>query len=143
MATLTWKPFWNSMVYFHTKKVSWTADTIKLAICSSALTVDAANNTLWSGISSTEVGGTGYTAGGSQLAGCTCTVSGSVMALKATDLTTGSCTFTNGSVCIIYESTGGSLLFYGKSDGPISPNNAPVTVTFNASGIYTITAPAA
>lgn len=63
MADLVYNRFLANLL---NKEIDFEADTIKMAILSSSYTPAKTHNT-WSDVSSNEVSGTGYTAGGKQV----------------------------------------------------------------------------
>lgn len=127
------------------KKIAFGADTFKLALINntSAPTAAAATPT-WSDFSANEVSGTGYTAGGYSLTGATWTEAAGV----ATFDDTGNVTWSQNGAGpttiywgILYSdtSTNDDCVCYIDMGGPVSLVDGDVSVTWNASGIFTVT----
>lgn len=127
------------------KKVAIGADTFKLALIDDTTAPTAADATpTWADYSGNEVSGTGYTAGGASLSGVTWTEAGGV----ATFDDTGNVTWSqNGAgptdiyYAILYSdtSTNDDAVCFVDMGGPVSLVDGDVSVTWNASGILTVT----
>jgi hypothetical protein len=136
---------WRDIVADPTRAAA-IAGTLKLAIVTSAYTVDQAAHDFFADITN-EVTGTGYTAGGNACASPTWTgPDGSgVLTFDASDPATWSQNasgFSNGRRAILYYDTGTAatsrLVGYSNDFGADAGNVAgDFSVTFSASGIYT------
>ena len=136
---------WRDIVADPTRAAA-VAGTLKLAFVTATYTVDQNVHDFFDDITN-EVTGTGYTAGGNACATPTWTgPDGSgVLTFDAADPATWSqngAGFTNARKAILYYDTGTSstsrLVGYSNDFGADVGNVAgDVTVTFNASGIYT------
>lgn len=101
----------------------------------------------WSDVSATEFStGGNYTAGGQALSSVTTNRSGATVTFDAADLTWSNVTLSAAKYLIVTLRAGGSLvggdLLLGyvelESGGTVSPSAAALTVTWNASGLFTI-----
>lgn len=136
---------WREIVADPTRSAA-IAGTLKMAIVTSAYTVDQALHDFFNDITN-EVTGTNYTAGGNACASPTWTDGGAggTMTFDASDPATWSqhaSGFSNGRRAILYYDTGtGStsrLVGYSADFGADSGNVAgDFSVTFDAAGIYT------
>lgn len=126
------------------KEVDWDTDTIKVALLSNSYTPDQDTHDYFNDVSSFEVSGTGYTAGGNTLASKTITYdSGSnVITLDAADTTWSSSTIT-ARYAVVYASTGtassSALIGYVDFGSDQSSSNGNFTITWDATGIVRIT----
>jgi hypothetical protein len=136
---------WRDIVADPTRAAA-IAGTLKLAIVTSAYTVDQGAHDFFNDITN-EVSGTGYTAGGNACASPTWTgPDGSgTLTFDASDPATwgqNASGFSNGRRAILYYDTGTAatsrLVGYSNDFGADAGNVAgDFSVTFNASGIYT------
>lgn len=120
--------------------------TLKVAIVTSSYTPNQNTHDFWDDVSTNEVSGTGYTAGGNALASPTISMDGSGnVTLDADDPSTWSqdgSGFSNGRRYIVYydTSTGSTsrLVAYSNDAGADFGNVAgDLTLAVNASGLYT------
>ena len=124
-------------------EIDFNSDTIKAAICTSSYTPDQDAHDYFNDVTN-EVTGTGYTAGGATLTGCTVTYDSGTNTLKldADDVTWAPSDITGRKV-VIYKSTGTAstspLLVCIESDADIISSGAAWTLSFNAAGIATVT----
>jgi hypothetical protein len=123
----------------------FTSDTLKLALIDDSLAPTAADATpAWGDYSANEVSGTGYTAGGKELTGVTFTEASGVATLDDTGNVTWS---QNGAgptdiyYAVLYNDDAASdqAICFIDMGGPVSLQDGDVTVTWNASGILTVT----
>jgi len=123
----------------------FTSDTLKLALIDDSLAPTAADATpAWGDYSANEVSGTGYTAGGKELTGVTFTEASGVATLDDTGNVTWS---QNGAgptdiyYAVLYNDDAASdqAICFIDMGGPVSLVDGDVTVTWNASGILTVT----
>lgn len=118
-----------------TDKYDWVNDTIKVAILSSAATINQDTNEYWSDLVANEITGTGYAAGGITLASKTLTydAASNTTRLKAADITWTAVTFTNGRYAIIYKSTGTNTTSHLLGWVDFGANQSPAAVDFTIS----------
>lgn len=128
------------------KKANLTTDTLKVMLLS-AYTVGSTQDTAQylSDVLAvaTEATGTGYTAGGQALSSVTWTASGHVYTLDAADTVWTSSTIT-AAYAVIYDSTPGTnatnpVIGYLDFGASIPSTSGSYTITWNASGILTVT----
>lgn len=123
--------------------VDFDGGTIKCALCTSSYTPDQDAHDYFNDISS-EVSGTGYTAGGATLANCAITYTGATNTVKidADDVSWATSTIT-ARYAIIYVSTGTAatspLLLYVDFGQDYTTTGATFTITWSSSGIATLT----
>lgn len=137
---------WRDIVADPTRSAA-ISGTLKMAIVTGSYTPDQNAHDFWNDASANEVSGTGYTAGGNACASPTWSgPDGSgVLTFDASDPATWSQNasgFSNGRRAILYYDTGTSstsrLVGYSDNFGADSGNVAgDLSITFNASGIYT------
>jgi len=124
---------------------NFSSDTLKLGLVDDTLTPTAADGTpTWSDYSANEVGtGGGYTADGITLASVSWSETGGVGTLDAADvsLTQNASGFTDAYWAILYNDSAGSdeAIAFVDLGGPVSEQDGPVAINWNASGILTIT----
>lgn len=117
------------------------SDTFKIMLLTSSYT-PAATHTVLADVSGNEITGTGYTAGGATLASVTWTSASGTTTFDAADVTWSNATFTC-RYAVIYKS--------GTANARVNPlvkvfdfttdkscSNGPFTISFNASGILTL-----
>ena len=120
-------------------------DVLKVGIVDVTITPTAADATpTWSDYSANEVATTGgYVAGGVTVANNTYTESAGVGTLDGDDISIvqNASGFTDGYWGILYNSTNVSGMAIGFVDlgGPVSEVAGPMSITWNASGILTVT----
>ena len=123
----------------------FSSDTLKLALVDDTITPAADDGTpVWGDYSANEVSGTNYTAGGATLSGVTYTEAAGVATLDDTGNVTWSqhaAGFTDAYWAILYNDDAASDQAIGFIDlaGPVSLVDGDVNVTWNASGIITVT----
>lgn len=127
-----------------TKKIDTSADTFKIMLCTSSYTPNQDTHQFKSDVTN-EVTGTGYTAGGATLANFAATYDGASNTVKidADDASWSSSTIT-ARYAVIYDSTPGTdatrpLLCYIDFGADVSTTAGTLSITFNASGIATVT----
>lgn len=119
--------------------ISWTADTIKVALLTSSYTPNQATDHVWSDISANEVSGTGYTAGGATLTTPTQGVTSHVLKLTGDNSAWTSSTITARYAAIYDTSVSNKLLGYVDFGGNVASTAATFTIAWDAGGIFTIT----
>lgn len=128
-----------------TESHNWSSDTLKLGLVDDTLTPTAADTTpTWSDYSANEVStGGGYAAGGVPLSGVTWTEADGVATLDDTgnvSITQDAGGFTDAYWGILYNDTSATDQAIGFLDlgGPVSEAAGDITITWNPSGILTI-----
>jgi len=138
------KLYGNFILKALNKEVDFDTDTIKVALVSSSYTPDQDAHDYFNDVSTYEVSGTGYTAGGNTLASKTATYdsANNVIVLDAADTTWASSTIT-ARYAIVYDSTGTSstsaLIGYVDFGSDQSSTNGNFTITWDSTGIVRIT----
>lgn len=138
------KLYGNFLLKALNKEVDFDTDTIKVALVSSSYTPDQDAHDYLNDVSTYEVSGTGYTAGGNTLASKTATYdsANNVIVLDAADTTWASSTIT-ARYAVIYDSTGTSstspLIGYVDFGSDQSSTNGNFTITWDSTGIVRIT----
>lgn len=127
------------------KEVDWDTDTIKVALLSSGYTPDQDTHDYFDDVSTYEVTGTGYSAGGETLASKTSTYDSgtNVITLDAADVTWSSSTIT-ARYAVVYDASGGSsstnpLIGYVDFGSDQSSSNGNFTIAWDATGIVRVT----
>jgi hypothetical protein len=147
MAAGTFTPYSAAVEAIAKALLDLDGSTIVATLHSSSYTPSVNADDTWSDVSATELSTAGgYTAGGQSLASITVTRSGAVVTFDAADVTWSSVTLT-AKYLVLTKRAGGSLtgtdLLLGyvelESGGTVSPSGANLVVTWNASGIFTIT----
>jgi hypothetical protein len=138
------KLYGNFLLKALNKEVDFDSDTIKVALLSSSYTPDQDAHDYFNDVSTYEVSGTGYTAGGNTLASKTATYdsANNVIVLDAADTTWASSTIT-ARYAVVYDSTGTSstsaLIGYVDFGSDQSSTNGNFTITWDSTGIVRIT----
>jgi len=138
------KLYGNFLLKALNKEVDFDSDTIKVALLSSSYTPDQDAHDYFNDVSTYEVTGTGYTAGGATLASKTATYDSStnVIVLDAADVTWSSSTIT-ARYAVVYDSTGtastSALIGYVDFGSDQSSTNGNFTITWDSTGIVRIT----
>lgn len=127
-----------------TKKIDLSADTIKVALCTSAYSVDQDAHDFFDDITN-EVSGTGYTAGGATLGSPTLSYTGATntFALDGADVSWPSSTIT-ARYAVIYDATPGTnatrpLLMYLDFGADVSTTAGTLNITWDAAGLCSVT----
>jgi hypothetical protein len=125
------------------KEVDFDSDNIKVALLSSSYTPNQTTHGYFSDVSTYEVSGTGYTAGGQALANKTKTVSGNTLVLDADDTTWAASTIT-ARYAVVYDSSGGTaatnaLIGYIDLVTDQASNNGNFVIQWDATGIVRLT----
>ncbi|MRH86008.1 hypothetical protein GFY24_00760 [Nocardia sp. SYP-A9097] len=126
------------------KEIDLDSDTLKVMLCTSSYTPDQDAHQYKSSVTS-EITGTGYTAGGLALTSVVVSYTGAtnVLALSAANTQWTGATFTARNA-VLYDSTPASdsvrpLIGYILFDADISVTGSTFTITWDSSGIATIT----
>jgi hypothetical protein len=138
------KLYGNFLLKALNKEVDFDTDTIKVALVSSSYTPDQDAHDYFNDVSTYEVSGTGYTAGGNTLGSKTATYDSAtnVIVLDAADTTWSSSTIT-ARYAVVYDSTGTAstspLIGYVDFGSDQSSTNGNFTITWDSTGIVRIT----
>jgi hypothetical protein len=138
------KLYGNFLLKALNKEVDFDSDTIKVALLSSSYTPDQDAHDYLNDVSTYEVTGTGYTAGGNTLGSKTATYdsANNVVVLDAADTTWSSSTIT-ARYAVVYGSTGTAstspLIGYVDFGSDQSSTNGNFTITWDSTGIVRIT----
>jgi len=141
----TTKTYGSLITKAFNKEVDWDTDTIKVALVSSSYTPNQDSDDYWDDVSSYEVSGTGYTAGGATLGSKTVgyTSGTNVTKFDAADVSWTSSIIT-ARYAVVYLSTGSSstsvLIAYVDFGSDQSSSSGTFSITWSASGIFTTTA---
>ena len=124
------------------KEVDLLTDTLKVALVTSSYTPDQDAHDYWADVSANEASGTGYTAGGATLGSTTFTYDdgSNKWTFDGADVSWSSSTIT-ARYAVIYDDTATSknLIAYVDFGTDQSSSAGTFTVSWNASGIFTIT----
>ena len=127
------------------KEVDWDSDTIKVALLTSSYTPNQDTHDYFDDVSTYEVSGTGYTAGGQTLGSKTVTYDAAtnVIVLDAADTTWTSSTIT-ARYAVVYDDSGATagakaLIGYVDFSSDQSSTSGNFTITWDATGIVRIT----
>jgi hypothetical protein len=138
------KFYGNAFVSAFNKEIDFNSDTIKVMLCSSAYTPDQDAHAYKSSVTS-EVSGTGYTAGGATLVTPTITYTAAtnVFKLDANDVSWASATIT-ARYAVIYDSTPATdatrpLIAYVDFGADVTATAGTFSITWDAAGIATVT----
>lgn len=141
----TTKTYGSLIAKAFNKEVDWDSDTIKVALLSSSYTPNQDSDDYWNDVSSYEVTGTGYTAGGATLANksLTYTSGTNVTKFDADDVSWTSSTIT-ARYAVIYDSTGtastSALIGYVDFGSNQSSSSGTFSIVWDSAGIFTTTA---
>lgn len=136
----------QALVHITDADIDWTADTIKVALTTSAETPDQDADDFWDDAEANEITGTGYSAGGATLASPTRTYTGgtNTLSLDAADRdwTTASFTARNAHV---YKDRGGAtsadeLISYVLFGGDETVSSGTFTIQWHTDGVVKIVA---
>lgn len=143
---VTAKLYGLALQAFVEKKIDVINDTINVALVTSAYTPNQDTDQFWSTPQVDEVAGTGYTAGGQALGtkAATYTAATNVLAFTAANTSWANSTLT-ARYAVIYDATPGTaatdlLIAYVDFGADVSSTAAAFTITWDAAGIFTITA---
>ena len=140
--TMSWTT--NGPAHLAKGDVDWENDTIKAALLNAV--PDQDTTVYWDDISSTEVTGTNWSAGGQTLASASVGVNTStnVTKLDAADVSVASVTVSGVEAIAIYKDTGTAstspVLGIGDLGATGASSGGSLDITWNASGILTLTA---
>lgn len=139
------KLYGNFLAKALNKEVDWDSDTIKVALLTSSYTPNQDTHDYYDDVSTYEVTGTGYTAGGQTLGSKTVTYdsANNVIILDAADTTWSSSTIT-ARYAVVYDDSGATaaskaLIGYVDFSSDQSSTNGNFTITWDSTGIVRIT----
>lgn len=137
----TGKLYGSAIAKAFNKEISWSSDTIKVALCTNAYTPDQDAHDYFNDITN-EVSGTGYTAGGATLSGKTATYTAgtNTYTFDASDTSWPSSTIT-ARYAIIYDAQTGTastepLIGYVDFGTDVSSSSGTFSITWDAAGIF-------
>lgn len=141
----TTKTYGSLITKAFNKEVDFDTDTIKVALVSSSYTPNQDTHDYWDDVSTYEVSGTGYTAGGATLASKAVTYDSGTNVTKfdAADVSWTSSTIT-ARYAVIYLSTGTAstspLIAYVDFGSDQSSSSGTFQIVWDSAGIFTTTA---
>lgn len=120
--------------------VNTASDTFKCGMVTNSSTPNFDSHDHWSDLSSNEVSGTGYTAGGAALTSVTLTGSSGTITFDAADVSWSSSTINDARAAVIYDDTLTSdpLVCLVNFGSDYSSANGTFTITWSSSGIWTL-----
>lgn len=127
------------------RRVDWTADTIKVALCSSSYTPNQDTHDFFDDVTNELAATGGYTSGGATIASPTVTYdsASNEIRLDAADTAWTSASFT-ARYAVIYKSTGvastSPLLGYVDFGGDETVSSGTFTIVWDSTGVLKITA---
>lgn len=131
--------YWTSL---NNKEIGLLTDTIKLMLSTSSYTPNRGTDRYKSSVTN-EVSGTGYTAGGTTIGSMGNSIASNVYTITGANASWPAATFT-ARYAVLYDSTPATdatrpLIGYVDFQTDQSPSNGTLSVTWNASGIGTVT----
>jgi hypothetical protein len=141
----TTKTYGSVIAKAFNKEIDFDSDTIKVALLSSSYTPNQDTHDYFDDVSSFEVSGTGYTAGGETLANKSVTYTGATNVTKfdADDVSWTSSTIT-ARYAVVYDSTGtastSALIGYVDFGSDQSSSSGTFSIVWDSAGIFTTTA---
>ena len=140
----TSKAYINLTKALFNKEVDWDSDTIKVMLVSSSYTPNQDTHDYLDDVSTYEVTGTGYTAGGQALASKTVTLdaANNVLVLDAADVTWASSTIT-ARYAVVYDDSPATaatkpLIGYIDLVSDQSSNNGNFVIEWDSTGIVRV-----
>lgn len=135
------KAYGNVAKALFNKEIDWDSDDIKVMLLSSSYTPNQDTHDYLDDVSTYQVTGTGYTAGGASLTSKTVTydAANNVLVLDAADVTWASSTIT-ARYAVVYDNTPATaatkpLITYVDLVSDQASNNGNFTIEWDASGI--------
>lgn len=142
----TTKTYGSLITKAFNKEIDFDSDTIKVALLSSSYTPNQDTHDYWDDVSTYQVTGTGYTAGGATLANksVTYTSGTNVTKFDADDVSWTSSTIT-ARYAVIYDDTPATnatkpLIAYIDFGSDQSSSSGTFSIVWDAAGIFTTTA---
>jgi hypothetical protein len=132
--------YWTSL---NNKEINLTADTLKLMLMTSTYTPNRGTHRYKSDITNEVAAGGGYTAGGTIIGSISLGVATNIWTITGANASWPSATFT-ARYAALYDATPATdatrpLVGYVDFGADQSPSNGTLSVTWNASGIGTVT----
>lgn len=137
----------NCLLSMSKAAINLSSDTLCCTLITSSYTPAPNTDAQWSAVSANETSGTGYTAGGIVLTSVTDTLTGGTVTFTAANVSWTTSTIT-AKYAVIVRRAGGSLVStdllisyvdLNSSGGSVSTTAGTFSITWNASGIFTIT----
>jgi hypothetical protein len=132
--------YWTSL---NAAKINLLSDTIKLMLLGAGYTPARGTHQFKSDVVAQEITGTGYTAGGNTIGAMANAVAANVYTITGANASWPAATF-SANYAALYDSTPATdatrpLIGYVDFGGAQSPSAGTLSVTWNASGIGTVT----
>jgi hypothetical protein len=133
-------PYWQSL---NNKEINLLSDTIKLMLLGPGYTPNRGTHRYKSDVVAQEITGTGYTAGGNTVGAMANAIAANVYTISGANASWPAATFST-NYAALYDSTPATdatrpLIGYVDFGGAQSPSAGTLSVTWNASGIGTVT----
>lgn len=125
--------------YLANKTIDFDTDVIKVALFTDSFTPNQDSDDLYSNMTNEVANGNGYTTGGATLANASISQSANVVTLDGDDVNWSSSTIT-ARYAVIYDSGNSQVIAYVDFGENFSSSNSDFTLSWNASGIVTLTA---
>lgn len=125
--------------YLANKQIDFDTDVIKVALFTSSYTPNQDTDDLYSNLSNEHAATGNYSTGGETLANASITQTANVLKLDGDNITWSSSTIT-ARYAVIYDSSNSCLIGFVDFGENMSSSNSDFTITWNASGIITLTA---
>ena len=135
-------PFKNNLTQVTNFQIDFddtTAGRFKCMLVKAAYTPNFDTDSVFTDVSS-EVSGTGYTAGGEVMTGITFAISGGTITWDAGDVTWTGSTITDARAAVIYNTSEANkpLIAYVDFGGNFSTTSGTFQIVWNASGVFTL-----
>jgi len=120
--------------------VNTGSDTFKVGMITNSSTPNFETHDHWSDLSGNEVSGAGYSAGGATLGSITLANASGTLKFDAADTSWTTSTISSARAAVVYDDTltNDPLICLVNFGGDYSSANGTFTITWNASGIWTI-----
>jgi len=120
--------------------VNTGSDTIKVAMITNSSTPNFETHDHWSDLSSNEVSGSGYSAGGATLGSITLANASGTLKFDAADTTWSTATISSARAAVVYDDTltNDPLICLVNFGADYASSAGTFQITWNASGIWTI-----
>ena len=135
-------PFKNNLTQVTNFQIDFddtTAGRFKCMLVKAAYTPNFDTDSVFTDVSS-EVSGTGYTAGGEAMTAITFAISGGTITWDAGDVTWTGSTITDARAAVIYNTSEANkpLIAYVDFGGNFSTTSGTFQIVWNASGVFTL-----
>jgi len=120
--------------------VNTGSDTIKVAMITNSSTPNFETHDHWSDLSSNEVSGSGYSAGGATLGSITLANASGTLKFDAADTSWSTATISSARAAVVYDDTltNDPLICLVNFGADYASSAGTFQITWNASGIWTI-----